>query len=182
MRTIIERNSRGNVVVVDVLTKLSEERIVFIDSDIDEEMTSDIIGQLLYLDSVSSEPIQVYINTYGGSVNDGLAIYDTIKMLKSPVITIGIGKVCSMGLIILLAAEDRRSLPNTSFMGHKILGGASGSVKDVEINYKEMERLNAILFDIIRNTTKINPDEEYIFEKWYSAKEALNSGIITEII
>lgn len=135
----------------DIWTANLNSRIVHCFGDIEENMAESIIAQLLYLDSQSHEDIQFYINSYGGDVTAGLAIYDTIKHIKSDVRTICVGKAMSMGAVLLSGGTKgkRNVLPNSTVMIHQALGGAKGQSSDVEIEAMELkyckENLNRLL-------------------------------------
>lgn len=131
--------------------------------------------------------IQVLLSTYGGSVYDGLSLYDAIKGSKTEVDVTCFGKIMSMGIIIMLAAKNRRAYRNTTFMIHEISSISIGKVADMEDELNETKRLNKILFDIIKNETEITKKKlDEIYEKkkdWFlTAEEALELGLITEII
>ena len=131
--------------------------------------------------------IQVLLSTYGGSVYDGLSLYDAIKGSKTEVDVTCFGKIMSMGIIIMLAAKNRRAYRNTTFMIHEMSSISIGKVADMEDELNETKRLNKILFDIIKNETEITKKKlDEIYEKkkdWYlTAEEALELGLITEII
>lgn len=131
--------------------------------------------------------IQVLLSTYGGSVYDGLSLYDAIKGSKTEVDVTCFGKIMSMGIIIMLAAKNRRAYRNTTFMIHEMSSISIGKVADMEDELNETKRLNKILFDIIKNETEITKKKlDEIYEKkkdWFlTAEEALELGLITEII
>lgn len=181
-RSIVEENP-ANIAVIDVLSKLVQERIIFIDGPIDDFMANNIISQMLYLDHISNNPINMYINTPGGDIMQGLAIYDVAKLLKSPVVTTGIGLVASMGAILMFCGDTRKSLKHTRFLLHQPSGGAIGTHKDMKITLAEVDLLEKQLYEIIKaNTSVKNPEEDLLFDKWFGAEEALELGVITEII
>ena len=184
-RTIVEERPQ-NVAVMDVFSKLAQNRIVFIGEEIYDESANEIIAQLLYLDSIpGNEPISIYINTPGGSVYSGLAIYDTIQKLKSPVKTIVVGMAASMGSILLLSSKDRAALKHSRVMIHQPMGGAQGQVSDIKITYEQITILQKELYDIISERTGIPYDEVVQLcdrDTWYTAEEALEKKFITEIL
>jgi ATP-dependent Clp protease protease subunit len=182
MRTIVEKNNKG-IVVMDVLSKLVEQRIVFIDDEIEGELVTDIICQLLYLDSISNDPINIYINTPGGSVYDGFAIYDTIKLLKSPVFMVGLGSICSMGFIILLASKHRRGLPHSYYMVHQVTSKMVGTTSHISSSVSHTLELQNRLYEIIKKETKIkDPDIMLRDDTWFNVDQALELNILTEKI
>ena len=131
--------------------------------------------------------IQILLSTYGGSVYDGLSLYDVIKNSDTKVDVTCFGKIMSMGIPILLASKTRKAYRNTTFMIHEVSSLSIGKIADMEDEVQETKRLNKILFDIIQNETKITADKlREIYEKkkdWYlTAEEALELGIITEIL
>ena len=131
--------------------------------------------------------IQILLSTYGGSVYDGLSLYDVIKNSDTKVDVTCFGKIMSMGIPILLASKTRKAYRNTTFMIHEVSSLSIGKIADMEDEVQETKRLNKILFDIIQNETKITADKlREIYEKkkdWYlTAEEALKLGIITEIL
>ena len=184
-RTIVEERPQ-NVAVMDVFSKLAQNRIVFIGNEIDDEGANELIAQLLFLDSLpGNEQISIYINSPGGSVYAGFAIYDTIQKLKSPVKTIAVGMAASMGAILLLSSEDRSALKHSRIMIHQPMGGAQGQASDIRITCDEINKVQVELYEIISERTGIPMDEVYKLcdqDKWYTAKEALEAGIIKEIL
>jgi len=182
MRTIVEEGQR-NMVIMDVFSKLIQKRIIFIDGSIDEELSNQVIAQMLYLDSIGQKEINIYINSYGGSVLDGLAIYDTAKLLNSPIRTVCVGKACSMGFLLMLMGQTRCATKNARLMIHSLSGGNYGTLEDMKITYEEVSKLQEILNNIILENTKLTNLEEYLkFDKWMGSEEALELGVITEIL
>jgi ATP-dependent Clp protease protease subunit len=181
-RTVVDDNP-GNFVVLDILSKLVQERIIFIDGPIDDIMANNVIGQMLYLDSQSNQPIKIYINSVGGDIVQGLAIYDVAKSMKSPIHTMGIGMVASMGAILVLMGSTRKALKHARFLLHQASGGFIGTYKELSIGVKEVEYLQNCIFDIIKEKTTLkNPEKDLLFDQWLSSEEALNINLITEII
>ena len=132
-------------------------------------------------------PITMYISTYGGSCYDGMALYDTIKGSKTPVEVVCTGKVMSMGVIAILAAQVRKAHRNTTFMIHQLSSMAIGTLQDMVDSVEESSRVNTMLFDIITSTTRITKERlsqisEQKKDWFFNAEEALNLGVITEII
>ncbi len=167
---------------MDIFSLNLNNRIVLLTGEINDEMASSVISQLLYLDNTSSDPIKLYINSPGGSVSSGLAIYDTIKELKSPVSTICVGTAASMAAVLLSAGEKGRRvvLSHSEVMIHQPSGGVGGQAQDILIAASRIEnvreKLNRILAD---NCDK--PIEEIREatdrDKWMSAEEAIQFGI-----
>lgn len=181
-RTIVEENP-ANIAVIDVMSKLVQERIIFIDGPIDDVMANNVISQMIYLDYISKNPIKIYINSPGGQITQGLAIYDVAKSIKSPIITIGIGQVASMGCILMFCGDERKSLEHTRFLLHQPSSGAGGTFKELTIHLNEVEILKEQIYSIIKQYTTIKePDELLLFDKWFGAEEALSLGVITQII
>jgi ATP-dependent Clp protease protease subunit len=171
----------------DIYSRLLKDRIIILNGEIDESLGNLVVAQLLYLDSENNEDISIYINSPGGSVSAGLAIYDTMNFIKSDVITISIGMSASMGAFLLSsgAKGKRYSLPNSEIMIHQPLGGAQGQATEIKIAAEHIlkikDKLNKIL---AKNTGKelkiIEHDTER--DKYMSAKDAKNYGLIDKII
>ncbi len=183
---VLEKNASGEK-IFDIYTKLLQSRIIFINGEINDDLSSLVISELIYLDSVSNDDIYLYINSPGGSVTAGLAIYDTINYIKSDVSTVGIGLCASMGAVLLAAGTKgkRLSLPNCEIMIHQVLGGAEGKASDIKIQAERIletkKKLNNILASLTgKSINKINKDtlEDY----YMNPKVALNYGIIDKII
>ena len=141
----------GNERVYDLYSKLLEERIILLTGEIDDNLANIIVSELLYLDSVNNKDIQLFINSPGGSVTAGMAIYDTMNFIKSNVSTICIGLAASMGAFLLSSGSKglRYSLPNSEIMIHQPLGGAQGQATDIKIAAEHIlklkDKLNIIL-------------------------------------
>lgn len=179
-RTIVEERSK-NIVIMDVFSKLAQERIVFIDDVIDDELANGVIAQLLYLDSINNKQINVYINSPGGNILAGLAIYDISKLIKSPIRTVCVGAACSMAGVLMLMGAERCGLKHSRVMIHQLKGGVFGKPGDVKVVMEQMDILEKELFDIIVEKTNIkNPFTAC--DIWYTAKEALEAGILTSIL
>ncbi len=171
----------------DLYSRILKDRIIFLSGEINDDMASIIISELLYLDSQSHEEISMYINSPGGSVSSGLAIYDTMNLIKSDVKTIGIGICASMGAFLLSSGEKgkRCCLPNTEVMIHEVLGGSQGQATDIKIQADHIlylrDKLNKILAKNTNKTIKkINNDTNR--DHYLSAEEALKYGLIDKII
>lgn len=184
--TVLEKENNSER-AYDLYSRLLKDRIVFIDGEINDSLSNIVISELLYLSNENNDDICIYINSPGGSVTAGMAIYDTMNYVKPDVRTIGIGMCASMGAFILSSGTKgkRSALPNTEVMIHQPLGGVKGKATDIEIasNHivKTKEKLNKIL---AKNTgksfNKIAKDTEKDY--YMSAEEALEYGIIDEII
>ena len=184
---VIEQSSRGER-AYDIYSRLLKDRIVFLGSAIDDDVANLVIAQLLFLAAEDPErDINLYINSPGGVVTAGLAIYDTMQYLKCDVSTICIGQAASMGAVLLAAgkAGKRFTLPNSRIMIHQPSGGTQGQASDIKIQAEEMFRTKAILDGILTKHTgqpleKIDKDTDRDF--FMSATEAKNYGLIDEII
>ena len=183
---IIEKNYYGEK-IYDIYSKLLKERIIFINGEIDDNLANLVISQLIYLDSISSEDINIYINSPGGSVTAGLAIYDTMNYIKSDISTVATGLCASMGAIILAAGTKgkRLSLPNSEIMIHEVLGGMKGQATDIKIQAERIlelkKKLNKILASLTGKTiTKIDKDTSRDY--YMSPTSAIKYGIIDKII
>jgi len=183
---VLEKNSNGEK-IFDIYTKLLQERIVFISGEINDDLANLVISELLYLDSLNNDDIFLYINSPGGSVTAGLAIYDTMNYIKSDVSTVGIGMCASMAAVLLAAGTKgkRLSLPNSEIMIHQVLGGAEGRASDIKIHAERIleikKKLNNILASLTNKTvSKINKDTDRDY--YMNPKDAIKYGIIDKII
>ncbi|KGG16255.1 ATP-dependent Clp protease proteolytic subunit [Prochlorococcus sp. MIT 0603] len=174
---------------VDIYTRLAVERILFLGSEVNDGIANNLVAQMLYLDSEdSSKPIYLYINSPGGSISAGNAIYDTMKYVKSDVVTICVGLAASMGAFLLLAGTKgkRLALPHSRIMIHQPLGGTSQrQASDIEIEAKEIIRMKADLNKRMAEITgqsfeKIERDTDRDY--FLSAKEAKEYGLIDKVI
>ncbi|PLW28653.1 hypothetical protein PCANC_19921 [Puccinia coronata f. sp. avenae] len=147
---VVEREGRGGERAFDIFSRLLRERVIFVGGEINDADANLIVAQLLYLEAESPDPIELYINSPGGSVTAGLAIYDTMQYIRSPVHTICIGQACSMGSILLGAGAKgfRKALPNSTIMIHQPSGGSSGQASDMAIRANEILRLKKRLIEI----------------------------------
>jgi ATP-dependent Clp protease protease subunit len=183
---VIEQSGRGER-AYDIFSRLLKERIIFIGDAIEDTMANLIIAQLLFLESEDPErDIYLYINSPGGVVTAGLAIYDTMQYLKAPVSTICVGQAASMGAVLLAAGAKgkRYALPNSRIMIHQGSGGFRGNTPDVMIQVKELETLVDKLMKIIAKHTgqdaeKVKRDIDR--DRFMSAEEAKSYGLIDEI-
>ena len=184
---VVEQTGKGER-TYDIYSRLLLDRIVFISGEVSDEMANAVVAQLLFLQSQDQKKqINVYVNSPGGSVTAGLAIYDTMKFVKCPIATYCIGQAASMGAVLLAAGTKglRHSLPNARIMIHQPWGGAEGKASDIEITAREIlrlkERLNEILAeasgkkmaDVVKDTDR---------DHFMSAEEAKEWGLIDEVI
>ena len=185
--TVIESSSRGER-SFDIFSRLLRERIIFLGSEIDDDVANSIVAQLLLLDSENPEKdIMLYINSPGGVITAGMAIYDTMKLIKADVSTICLGDAASMGAFLLSGGTKgkRLALPNARIMIHQPLGGAKGQATDIEIEAKEILRMKTMLCELMAEHTgqkveKIKKDTER--DNFMTAQEALEYGLIDRII
>lgn len=172
----------------DIYSRLLIDRIVFITGEIEDNMANAICAQLLFLQSQDSEkPISIYINSPGGSVTAGLAIYDTMNFVTCPIATYCIGQAASMGAVLLSAGDKdmRYALPNARIMIHQPSGGCRGQASEIEISYKEIQRLKDVLNGILaKNTGKTLLDIEKNTDRdtFMSAEAAKKFGLIDKVI
>ena len=185
--TVVEASSRGER-SFDIFSRLLRERIVFLGSEIDDDVANSIVAQLLLLDSENNEKdIMLYINSPGGVITAGMAIYDTMNLIKSDVATICLGDAASMGAFLLCSGTKgkRMALPNSRIMIHQPLGGAQGQATDIEIEAKEILRMKNMLIEIISENSgqpfdKVKEDCER--DHFLSAQEALEYGLIDKVV
>ncbi len=185
--TVIEQTNRGER-AYDIYSRLLEERIIFVSGPIETHMADLIVAQLLYLEHVDpAKDIQLYINSPGGEVTAGLAIYDTMNYIQPDVSTICIGMAASMGAVLLAAGEKgkRFALPNADVMIHQPSGGAQGMASDIEITAKKIletrERINQILADATGQSKEVIA-RDTDRDRWLSAEEAMKYGLIDRVI
>ncbi|HDL60552.1 MAG TPA: ATP-dependent Clp endopeptidase proteolytic subunit ClpP [candidate division WOR-3 bacterium] len=184
---VIEQTGRGER-VFDIYSRLLKDRIIFLGSPIDDHVANLVIAQLLFLEAENPErDINVYINTPGGSVTAGLAIYDTMQYIKPDVSTICVGMAASMGALLLAAGTKgkRYALPHSRIMIHQPWGGVRGQAIDIKIHAEEIMRLRKIINEILAKHTgqpieKIEKDTDREF--FMSSDDALTYGIIDEVI
>lgn len=185
--TVIEKSPYGER-VYDIYSRLLKERIIFLGGPIDDHVANSVIAQLLLLDHEDpKKDIKLYLNTPGGSVTSGLAIYDTMQHVKAPVSTICVGIAASMGAVLLAAGQKgkRYILPNAEVMLHQIMGGVEGQAVEIEITARHIlklkDRLNQIL---VKHTgqkmDKIERDTDRDY--WLTAQEAKEYGLVDEVL
>jgi ATP-dependent Clp protease protease subunit len=184
---VVEQTSRGER-SYDIYSRVLKDRIVFIGSAVDDHMANLIIAQLLFLESDEpDQDIYLYINSPGGQVSSGMAIYDTIQYIKPDVQTICIGQAASMGALLLTAGAPKKrfALPHSRIMIHQPSGGFQGQHTDIEIQAKEITRIRAILDSILskhsgKSATQVNKDTER--DHYMTAEEAKTYGLIDSVI
>jgi ATP-dependent Clp protease, protease subunit len=184
---IIEQTSRGER-GMDIFSRLNRDRIILLGSEIDEDVANIIIGQILILDAENPEKdITLYINSPGGSVYDGLAIYDTMQFVRSPISTVCIGQAASMASFLLAAGEKgkRYVLPHARVMIHQSMGGTRGQAIDIEIYAKELKRMERMMNESFSMHTgqaieKIEKDVDRDF--YMGAEETVAYGICDRVI
>lgn len=184
---VVEQSGRGER-AFDIYSRLLRERIVFLGTPVTDEVADSIVAQLLFLDAEDPEKdVQLYINSPGGSVTAGMAIYDTMQQIRPDVVTICFGLAASMGAFLLSggAKGKRLSLPSSRIMIHQPLGGAQGQAVDIEIQAKEILYLKRRLNELLAQHTgqpleKIETDTDRDF--FMSAEEAMNYGLIDQVI
>ena len=185
--TVIEKSSQGER-AYDIYSRLLKDRIIFLGGPITDAAANTIIAQLLFLDNQDNDgEIRLYINSPGGSVSAGLAVYDTIQYIKSEVSTICIGMAASMGAVLLAAGRKgkRLALPNSEIMLHQVMGGAEGQEADIEISTRHIlqikDRINRILVKHTGQSIKrIEKDTDRDF--YMSPGEAKKYGLVDKII
>ena len=184
---VIEQTSRGER-SYDIYSRLLKDRIIFLGEEVNDVSANLIVAQLLFLEAEDpSKDIQLYINSPGGSVTAGMAIYDTMQLVEPDVATICTGMAASMGSVLLCAGEKgkRSCLPHSRVLIHQPLGGAQGQAADIMIAAREIEKTRKELYDIIskhsgQSYDKVFADADRDF--WMTAQEALEYGMVDEIL
>jgi len=183
---VLEKTDEGER-VFDLYSKLLQNRVIFIDGEINDKTASIIISELLYLDSINNDDIQMYINSPGGAITSGMAIYDTMNHINSDISTIGIGICASMAAFLLSSGKKgkRFILKNAEVMIHQPLGGAQGQATEIKIAAERILKLKDKLNKILSKNTnqtlkKIETDSERDY--FMSAEESLKYGIVDKII
>ena len=185
--TVVEKTGSGER-AYDIYSRLLKDRIVFVSGGIEDNMANAIVAELLFLQAEDpKKEISMYINSPGGSVTAGLAILDTMKMVKCPVATYCVGQAASMGAVLLAAGEKgrRRALPNARIMIHQPWGGAQGKATDIEITAKEIMRLKDVLNRILaeasgRTLEEVTRDTDR--DHFMSATDAKAWGLIDKVL
>lgn len=183
---VIERSGSGER-SYDIYSRLLKDRIVFLSGQVEDEMANAIVAQLLFLEMDNPDAdISLYINSPGGSVTAGMAIYDTMQYIKAPVRTVCVGLAASMGAFLLMAGEKgkRMALPNAEVMIHQPSGGAQGQATDVSIRaewlIRTKKKMNQMMADMTgQSVEKVSADAERDY--FMSAQEAMNYGIVDQI-
>jgi len=185
--TVIETTGRGER-YFDIFSLLLKNRIVFLGTPINDQISNLIVAQLLYLSSEDSEtPIQMYINSPGGMVYSGMAIYDTMQMIPNPISTLAVGMTASFGTVLLTAGTkgQRYALPNATIHMHQPLGGAQGQASDIEIQAKEILRLKDRLNEVLAyhtgqslETIERDTNRDYYMD----AKGAVDYGLVDQVM
>ena len=183
---VVDRTDNGER-SFDIYSRLLEDRVVFLSGEITDEVANLVVAQLIYLESKDpTKDISLYINSPGGSVSAGLAIYDTMRYIRCDVSTICIGMAASMGALLLSsgAKGKRYALPNSEIMIHQVLGGAQGQASDVEIHTRQLlktkQKLNAILAgNVGKQVSEVEKDTDR--DNYISAEEAKAYGIVDEV-
>ena len=184
---VVEQSARGER-AYDIYSRLLKERVIFLVGQVEDHMANLIVAQLLFLESENPDKdISLYINSPGGSVTAGLAIYDTMQYIKPNVSTLCIGQACSMGAFLLAAGEKdkRHALPNSRIMIHQPLGGFQGQASDIEIHAKEMLAIKHKLNELMASHTgqpldRIESDTDR--DNFLSAEEAAEYGLIDKVV
>ena len=184
--TVIEKSSNGER-AYDIYSRLLKDRIIILSGEITDASANIVVGELLYLDSLNHDDISLYINSPGGSITSGMAIYDTMNFIKSDVSTICVGMAASMGAFLLSSGSKgkRCCLPNSEVMIHQPLGGAEGQATEIKIVAERILKLKDKLNTILSKNTgqkleKIEKDTER--DHFLNAKEALDYGIVDKIL
>ena len=184
--TVIEKSSNGER-AYDIYSRLLKDRIIILSGEIDDAKANTVVAELLYLDSLNNDDISIYINSPGGSVTAGMAIYDTMNFVKSDVCTICVGMAASMAAFLLSSGTNgkRKALPNSEVMIHQPLGGAQGQATEIKIAAERIlklrEKLNVLLSKNTGQDLKVierDTERDYFL----SSKEALDYGLVDEVV
>lgn len=182
---ILENSANGER-GYDIYSRLLKDRIILLSGEINDDIAQIVISELLYLDSIETKSIWIYINSPGGSISSGLAIYDTIHFINSQVNTICVGIAMSMAAFLLSSATGKRyALPNSEIMIHQPYGGMQGVVSDIDIQAKRLLNIKEKMNQMLANNTKKTIEEiEHDTERdnYMSASEAIEYGLIDEIL
>ncbi len=184
---VLEQTGTGER-TYDIFSRLLKDRIIFVDGEINDQMADLVVAQLLFLESENpKKDINLYINSPGGSVTAGLAIYDTMQYIACPVRTICIGQACSMAAIILAggAENNRFILPSARVMIHQPSGGAEGQASDIIVTNRELQRIKDLTTSILASHTGKSVDEvstDILRDCYMSAAEALEYGIVDKVM
>ena len=182
-----DKKEKGQESVSEVMNKFLKTRQILLSGEVNKDLAEKIVRQLLVMEADSDEPIRIYIDSPGGDVDAGYAIFDMIRFVKAPVYCIGMGLVASAGALILLAADRSRriGLPNSHYLIHQPLSGIKGVATDIEIHAQELEKTKAKINDLIAAETgkpleqvAKDTDRDY----WLSATEALDYGLVSKVV
>ena len=177
---------KPNVATMDVLSLLLTDRIIFVGTQIDNDVANIVQAQLLYLQSLDDKAdISLYLNTPGGIVSAGLGIYDTMQLIRPNVNTICTGLAASMGSILLVAGKERSILPHAKVMIHQPLGGAAGQASDILIEAEEIKKCRDELCSILAEHTKQPFDrvfQDMDRDHWFTSQEAIDYGLVDKIL
>ena len=185
--TVIEKSASGER-AFDIYSRLLKDRIIFLGKPIGDDIANIVIAQMLFLASEDSKkPIKLYINSPGGAVTAGMAIYDTMKFVKPPVETVCVGMAASIAAFLLASGEkgSRFALPNSEILIHQVMGGIEGQASDIEIAAKQILKTKTKINQLLSKMTgqplsKIESDSDRDY--WLSAEEAREYGIIDEVV
>ncbi|MBT3321365.1 MAG: ATP-dependent Clp protease proteolytic subunit [Anaerolineae bacterium] len=184
---VVESSGRGER-AYDIYSLLLKERIIFLGTQINDQVANTIIAQLLYLSSQDPEKeIQIYINSPGGVIYAGMAIYDTMQMIPNPISTVAVGVTASFGTVILTAGTKGRryALPNATIHMHQPLGGAQGQATDIVIQAEEIMRLKSTLLNILSHHTgkdKETVEKDSDRDVYMTAEEAVAYGLVDQVL
>lgn len=185
---VLEKTANGER-SYDIYSRLLKDRIVIMDTDVNDHSASLIVAQMLFLESEDSAPINFYINSPGGSVTAGMGIYDTMQFIKAPVHTYVFGQAASMGSLLAQAGEPghRYMMPHARHMIHQPSGGARGMVSDIEITYKEIQRVKEELTNIYVHHNSVGKTFEQLTkdmdrDTWMTAQQSLEYGLVDKIV
>jgi ATP-dependent Clp protease protease subunit len=184
---VIESDGRGER-AYDIYSLLLKERIIFLGTPINDQVANVIVAQMLFLNSQDPDrDINLYVNSPGGQISSGLAVYDTMRMITAPVSTIAVGMAASMGTILLTAGTKgkRYALPNATIHLHQPLGGVQGQASDIEIEAREILRMRDLLNHILREQTKMTDEQiaKYTDRNMYlTAQQAVEVGLIDAVL
>ena len=184
---VIERDGRGER-AYDIYSLLLKERIIFLGTEIDDQVANLVVAQLLFLNREDSKKdISIFINSPGGVVYAGMAIYDTMQMIDAPVATFAVGSTASFGTMVLLAGTKgkRHTLPNATIHMHQVLGGAQGQATEIDIQAREILRIKEMTNQIVVKHTKMSPEDVIRYtdrDNYFTAEQAVELGVVDEII
>lgn len=184
---VVLEERQMNVVAMDVYSRMLYDRILYFGHEVNEETCNVAIAQLLFLDSSSEAPINIYINSGGGSVIDGLGLIDTMNIIKSPISTTCVGMAASMGAVLLSCGEkgNRFVLPHSRVMIHQVSSGMRGTLSDMKIELEQVERCKQDIYHILaQNTNKTFEEIEELCDRnnWFIGQEAVDLGIADKVL